>query len=319
MVTFVLAVEIEIHQARESVQIVLGCLALVLLAGMIAGVLVCARRLRRPTANRKSHVAFILLVSGWLLYGAAASLIKYTKLSAVWALPAVGLFFISTLGSIVVAILGLSEMRRDRGRYREGKGPAITTLVLGGLLICALIGAMGFGLLQGFKQALDRSATARAAEGQPVVPTVFEDLHFSVKPHHPWVKTDVKKLNPIATVGFLRAKPEAYFLVIAEPLPEGSKVTQEILVGVVKANLAKAAADMRVLEEGPETFHGARGISLVIYATIDEIPLIYKYWIHASPRVAYQLITWGHQREHPLVTSEASMLIDSFRLLPPKK
>ena len=57
----------------------------------------------------------------------------------------------------------------------------------------------------------------------------------------------------------------------------------------------------------------------VIYATIDEIPLIYKYWIHASPRVAYQLITWGHQREHPLVTSEASMLIDSFRLLPPKK
>jgi hypothetical protein len=299
--------------------VVIGCLALLLVALVIAGMIVCAVRMKRPTANRKGFLSFIVFAVGWLLYAAAASLIQFAGLSRLWAVLAVGVFFLSSLSAIVLAILGLAEMRAHRERYREGKGPAITTLALGGLLLSALIAALGLGFVHGFKQAMERSASRTGAGGNAGAPAVFEELRFSVRPPHPWVRTDIGKLNPAATVGFLRAKPEVYFMIIAERLGEDSELTQETLVGVVKANIASGASDLKVLEEQPEVMSGAPGVRLVIHATVNNLPLTYRYWIHASPEVAYQLISWGHQRDHPKVMVESLKAIESFTLLTPTK
>lgn len=293
----------------------LGCLFVFLAIASITGLIVTASRLRRSTANRPAHHALIVLLTGWLGFVIVAALVTTLKGPVAVNCVAVALLGVCAIIAFIQAVRGLVEIRENRDRYLEGGGPAITAIVLCVLMAAAPVMFFVFAARSG---ALLSKEGRSARSGPPEAPAIFEDLRFSVGPPHPWIRTDIKKLNPVAAVGFLRAKPEAYFIVIAEPLEQGSELPQETLVSVVKANLAGAATDLRVLEEIPEVLNGASGVGLKVHATVNGIPLSYRYWIHATPTVAYQLITWGHQRDHPRVMSEGWKALESFTLLPPK-
>ena len=100
---------------------------LVILA-LIAGIAKCYSISRRPTTNTKCVMALGLLLLACLIPHLSQTA------SAIVPLPFPELAeFISlaiTLGSAVLAVIGLREYSRSRGAYKQGKAQAIWTLAL---------------------------------------------------------------------------------------------------------------------------------------------------------------------------------------------
>src|SRR5258708_37494020 len=70
------AAQDELAGVSESVKLVVGCAVLILFVVMMAGVIVTLRRMKRPTANRRAHLSFIILVAGWVIQAAVSALVK---------------------------------------------------------------------------------------------------------------------------------------------------------------------------------------------------------------------------------------------------
>jgi hypothetical protein len=295
-----------------------GCIGLLILGGMIAGLLVTSRRMSRPTANRKAHLALIVLLGSWLLYGGAAALSRSQKDGTIIALIALLAFGGSVLVSILLSILGLSEIKRGRGLYREGKGPAITALVLCCLIVVIFAGAVGFGFMKGFMQSAEMRAAMASREGPPEPAQVFDQFGFSIQPPRPWIKIDSRKLNPEAAAGYLRSRPQVYFMIIAEKVGEDSELDLESLVDVVKANLVSAAQEVKLVEEAEETINGVPGVRLIYHATVGKQAFTYRYWIHLAPGCAYQLVAWGARRDENGTLLEGGKAFNTFTLIPAK-
>jgi hypothetical protein len=94
-------------------------------------------RMKRPTANAKCFIAVLFSLAPWLGMTGWMTLVGITSAMKsdgedgliIWA----G-FIMLWLASPVLAVLGLLELRRKPGKYVEGKGAAIATLVQVGFL-----------------------------------------------------------------------------------------------------------------------------------------------------------------------------------------
>lgn len=288
-----------------------GC---ILLGVLVGGTLLCAVRMGQAGAVKKCYLAFILFACGWLLCGAISTL---GKQSFAASLGGLALFVALAIPAVILAILGLAEVRRA-GPSATGRAPAVTTLVLAGLALFAVVGAFAFGVIKGVSDSPGFQAAMAPREGPPEPEQVFQDLGFSVQPPRPWIKINPSSLNSEAAAGFLRSRPEVYFMIIAEKLDEEADFELEALVNVVKANLASAAEGAKLVEKKEETLNGLTGTRLVYEATVQKQPFTYRYWIHLTPTRAYQLVAWGAQRDGRKVVEEADKAFASFKLHSPK-
>ncbi len=291
-----------------------GCL---LLGVLVTGVILCAVRMRRPGAVRKCYGSFILFAAGWLLCGAISSIGKTSGNAVASSLAGLLVFAAMGIPAVILAILGLSEVRRA-GPGATGKAPAVTTLVFAALALVFIIGAFGLGVLKGVTKSAEFRAELAPREGSPEPAEVFREQGFSIQPPRPWIKIDAGQLNREAAVGYLRSRPQVYFMIIAEKLEKDSELDLRTLVDVVKANLAGAAQESKLIEEKEESLNGVAGIRLVYEATIEKQAFTYRYWIHRAPSCAFQLVAWGTRGDGAAVVAEAAKAFDSFRLLQPK-
>lgn len=296
---------------RSPVSVAVGCALLMFTVGLMVGLVLCSRALRRTDVNRKCCHGYIFFTSGWLLYVGIAALSMQSEHRVILTVAALMLFAGLGLTGIVLAILGLSELKRDNLPGRKGRVPAVTTLVLAGLVAALIVSVFALGVAKGFMEARQRRAESSKA--------VFEDLGFSIHPPGEWVRMDIAQINPLATVAYRRGGPEAYFMIIAEKQTPGAGLELDAVVEGIMNHLEGVSDEMKILHQGDEVVNGLAGRRVVFEASVKSIPITYLYWFHVTPDRIFQLIAWGNRRDATAAIAEGRKAFDGFTVLPSPK
>jgi hypothetical protein len=136
----------------------------------------------------------------------------------------------------VLAILGLVEYARPGHVYEQGRAQAIWALVLSLIFLTAF----GVGIARAGNGSSIR-APVQAAAGQTLK---FDELNFQFTvPGKPWVQLDAPKLNRAAKLGFMRARPNVYCIIIAEEL--GTGILKNEGLAEVATTQMRSAADSK--------------------------------------------------------------------------
>lgn len=275
----------------------------------VAGAAWCLVRLSRPGVNRKGLASLALVFAGWAL-GMLVGVIKTSKGGGTpYDLAAAGIVILTALAAFPLAVGALVEP----GPPKPGRGHAIATLVLSGLVAIVLMFSVGMGIVKGMEQ----STLARSGKGERLEPLRFEAEGFGLKNLPvPWVQTEAKKINPVACFATVRTRPGGYFMVISEKSQPGKPIAIENLVAIVKSNLLNACADAKVLSEGPENLNGADGVRMVCSARINNLDLVYRYWIYSGNDHTYQAIGWTQGKDGSEVVRLLEPVFSNLELLP---
>jgi hypothetical protein len=273
-----------------------------------AGAAWCLVRMTRPGVNRKGLASLALVFTGWGL-AMLLGMIKTSKGGGtLYDLASAGIVALTSLTAIALGVGALVEP----GPPKPGRGHAIAGIILSGLMAIVFMGSLGLGIVKG----MERSRLARSQMSERAEPLRFEAEGFVLKNLPvPWVKTDAKKVNPLASLAIIRSQPAGYFMVIAEKVQSGKPVAIEHLVAAVKSNLLNASPDAKVLFEGPETLNGTEGVRLLCSARIKNLDLVYRYWIYSGEGHAYQAIGWTMGRDDSEVVKLLDPAFSNFELL----
>ncbi len=293
-----------------------GALFWLLLLG--GGIVKCVAISRRPGTNTKCALGLALLLSSWATGAASVLMRTLLEPGSVTAVTCIAVAAVLMLGllvaSLVLAILGLVEVRRQPEVFRQGRAQAVWTLGLSGLL---LLGGLGTAVSASRRWAgvggIDRTT-------QPGQVLTFEELNFRFRaPERPWVSYDAKKLDPAIQLGFLRRSPQIVFNVIAERIGADAEMSTTSLVEIGEAHLRSAATALRILGENPFNVHGLDGILVDSEATIRGQTSRCAHWFCVTNGFAYQLAGSGPQAEGPRIASAFRELLSRFELIDPAR
>jgi hypothetical protein len=275
----------------------------------VAGAVWCLVRMKRPGVNHKGLASLALVFAGWGL-GMLVGVIKTAKGGGTpYDIASAGVVALTALAAFPLAVGALVEP----GPPKPGRGHAIAALILSGLTGFVLMASFGMGILKGMEQ----SRLAKSGNGEHSEALRFEAEGFVLKNLPiPWVRTEAKKLNSVASFATVRTRPGGYFMVISEKTQPGKPIAVENLVAIVKSNLLNASADAKVLSEGPENLNGADGIRLVCRARVNNLDLVYRYWIYSGNDHAYQAIGWIQGQDGGEVVRVLDPVFSNFELLP---
>ncbi len=299
---------------KDTLKLVVGCFAVLLTLALMIGLVITSVRMRRPAANRKCHLSYIFFTTGWLLYAGIAALATQAGKQILGTIVGLIIFAVLGFSGIVMAILGMSEVRRSPERGTEGKSTAVTTLVLASLIVAGIASLFGIGFMRGIRMGLEERASIIGTPGEMVV---VEDRRFSIQPSASWLR--IANANPLASVSYKRARPEAYFMIIAEKISPDLEFDLQVLADNVVGHLDEAADEVKVIDQADEVINGLKGRRIICEASLKGTALTYLYWLHVSPDHCYQLIATGSRREAAAVLAECRKAFDSFTLLQPKK
>ena len=301
---------------RESPAYLAGQITPLIL--LLAGAVKCYSISRRPTTNSKSCLALMLVLGAWAL--GVLPVVSTTLGYRPWALYViVGIVsLLALLLTPVLAIMGLSEMRARPGQWNQGRKQAILALVLIGTVFCAA----GYGFYSEVRRARavpDAVRVARPA-ADPFVRN--EEFNFAFElPEAPWVQVDAKKFNPEATLAVARARPNIFFMLIAEDTgSKGVALDNDMLAEIVRVNMASAAVPFEIVDQRPRTVNDLPGIQIHARATMPNgTRLSYGYWVCARNGFAYQCVTSGETALEEQVLRDAEELSRRFRVIDPKR
>lgn len=314
MIRFILPI-VQVSQADYDAGFRIGRLVggAIPAAVCLGAVLWCGVILSRPNVNRKGVLALGALFGSWTI----ALILSFVQLALSVTSPlmkfAIGApVLLGVLVSIAFAIAALVDGRE----YAQGRGQAIASLVLSGIIGLVLLGAMALGVAQGVAQAR-HTATLKAAPAAEGIE--LPDLRFKLRTlPAPWVQTDAKKMNPLASIGLLRTRPDMGFMLIGEKLEAKKVMSLDAYVAAVKSNLLNADPAAKVLSEGPEAVNGKEGHRMICAARVGNLDLLYRYWIHGSPGMMYQVVAWTTAKDPATVTSGSESLFSNIEILPPQ-
>jgi hypothetical protein len=292
----------------EALQVVLGIFGCLFVIGSLVGMAWASRVYKRPGANKKAVGSLALLLGiPWL-----AALIGVALRSSESAAGGVlsGLMILGGVASaVVLAIVGLLEIRREPARWTEGKGFAVATFCLAGLLVLTWVGMIG---------TIVATAVSRSGEARGPVKTDFPELGFRIgAPPASWRSANTGEINPKACMAYRRRNPEMYFMIVAEKIERDAGPTLQTVAGLVKANLVSGAQGAKVTLEEPESIEAMAGIRMQAdVPQANGIVCGFRYWLHVSPDHVYQLIAWSLKGDEAAMLKEADALFDGFRTLP---
>jgi transglutaminase-like putative cysteine protease/tetratricopeptide (TPR) repeat protein len=284
----------------------------------LVGIAKCAQIMRRPTTNTKGVLALMILLIGWfaaMTSGAAKDFLEGQARQLI--LIAGGLLtFVCSVVGIVLAVIAITEIRTQVGRYNQGMRQAVWALIL----CVAMVGLGGFGFYRGIKQR-DKAESAEIAKlATPVQPAANQTLRFDKfnftfdMPPKPWVQTDMKRLAPDACLTMMRSRPQIAMQIIAENGAGVLDIPVETLAEVSIGNLKATANESRVIEQKPHRINGIDGIRIYSDASVNGLPFSYVHWVAAVGGNAYQLIVCGRPQDKTEVRAAAEDLFARFHV-----
>jgi hypothetical protein len=285
----------------------LGMLVAVLIPVTFA--LYALRSLGDPDRSRKCALSLALIMGGWALSSlsfALSQLIEAPALVILAGLVAVPL----GLAGIVMAILGLVDVAGS-ARPKSGRGQAITTLILGGLvLLVGLIGSlMDDGVPDGWRFEGALPPGERLSDPAK---------NFSLLvPAEEWVQVFPEKLNRQADIAFVDPKRKLSFILLAHALPAGASITPEKFLEIARNEVKRIDAAARLGEPEPEAASALPGVAFSADARAAGKDVTYRVWLYPYRNHAYQLVLWGPRRAAETVQLEASRFVKGFEILAP--
>jgi hypothetical protein len=225
-------------------------------------------------------------------------------------------FLLALVISAALAIGGLVEIRKNPGRWNQGRKQATWTLALVGVIVCC----MAYGAYRDRNDAgIQPSARITRPRGDSVVRN--EELNFAFDlPGPPWVQVDAKKFNAEATLAVARARPSIFFMVIAEETgSKGVALDNDMLVEVVRINMGAAATAFEIIDQRPRTVNDLAGVHILARAIVNDVQLSYGFWVCARNGFAYQCITAGETTLEDQILRDNEELTRRFRLIAPDR
>ena len=275
----------------------------------LVGAFWCGAILARPNVNRKGVAALLTVFAGWTLALILALAQKAASGGAGFAFAIAGIVAVTVITAVCLAIASFM----DEGDYVQGRGQGIAALCLSGIMGLVLVVGVSLGLS---KAAQGMAATAAASNGQAIERNA-ERYRIKALPR-PWVETNAKKLNALATLGLMRTRPEAYFIVIAEQLPPGDTLELDSYAAAVQSNLLSGSPDAKVLSQAPETLNGRPGLRLLCAGRYSGMDFVYRYWLHVSDGIAYQVVSWTLGKEPSGLLTQTEPVYSALEILPAK-
>ncbi len=294
------------YQAGHKVGMMIGMAVPIVLS--VAGAIWCGAILARPKVNQKGVGALLTVFAGWTLALIITLAQKAASGGTAYSVAIAGVVGLTIVVAISLAIAALV----DDGDYVQGRGQGIAAMALSGVMGMVLV----FGISMGASRAAQNMATTMASQGQPVVMDA-ERYRLKALPR-PWVQTNAKKLNELASLGLMRTRPESYFIVIAEKLDPGAKMDLQEYTAAVKSNFLNGSADGKILTETLETIEGKVGVRLICTAKLSGLNLVYRYWLHVGTGTAYQVISWTQGTEPAALLTQTQPLFSALEILPPQ-
>jgi hypothetical protein len=282
--------------------------------GMFVGLLIPAtfliyalKSLGEPDRSKKCALGLSFVMGGWTLCSAGYGISQLTGATALMALSTLVAVPVMLAG-LVTAVLGLVD---TAGSRKRGKGQAISSLIVGGLvLILALFAAL---------KSDDVPAEWKIVSGLPVGARLsVHAKNFSVQvPPEEWVQVNPQKLNRQADLAFIDPKRKLQFMVLAFALPPGASITPEKFLEIARADLMRIDAAARVGEAQPEVTGSFVGTAFNAEAIAAGKEVSYRIWLYPHNNIAYQLIAWGPRRAADEVRLECSRFVKGFEVLTP--
>ena len=283
-----------------------GMVVPILLSG--GGAIWCGAILSRPNVNRKGVGALLTVFVGWTLALILTLARKAVSGGTGFAFGIGGIVAVTVIAAVSLAIASFM----DEGDYVQGRGQGIAALAFSGIMGLVLV----FGISQGITKAAQGLAATAASNGQ-AIERDSERYRIKALPR-PWVETNAKKLNALASMGLMRTRPEAYFIVIAETLPPGSTLELDSYSAAVQSNLLNGSPDAKVLSQAPETLNGKDGLRLLCTGRFSGIDFVYRYWLHVSDGIAYQVVSWSQGKETAALLTQTEPVFSALEILPRK-
>jgi hypothetical protein len=273
---------------------------------LICGIAKCWSISRRPATNAKCVMALSLVLVAWLIpfvwQGLSLLVPSLPLVSMVVSLISLGIVF----AAAVLAVTGLREYSRQRNRYTQGKVQAIWTLVLS-----VLIGTLP--IVTAVEMRWNVLGTRNPPVGARVM--VFHELNFKFfAPGGRWAEVGTNDSEPNASVMLHSTRPEAYFLVIAQPMPWKNYSVDDLAEEATR-NLGDTGAPVKVVYRWPIKLNQLEGLHLHSESERAGEKLYYEHRLFVTKDLTYQLIAWGHQRDRKKIAKEANDLAWCFEVI----
>jgi len=223
------------------------------------------------------------------------------------------LFFIypTIVIAVVLAVLGLKECRRARGRPDNGKIMAIIALCVSALA--------GFILVPTLVTTIEKSFRARRGiEGRsellkfPLANFVFQS------PAAPWQQLDVRGFNPRPAVSFVRPGP-TFFLIYATKLNAENGDPRTQLVGLYKVATIDSLNPFRVIREETVRHKDLEGWQLEVQGTLQGREYYFITWAVATNGLGYVLRIWGPPELKAEIKQQSDYMFSRFQPVQPPK
>ncbi len=290
----------------ETVGIICGII--VVLAIVVMPMVTNGFALRHRSINGRCALSVIFTLGGTLVGGVAAMLTKTATTNhfmlLIPAAIAMGCYAIGT----ILAIIGLREVRRRRGRYRGGKRRAISMLVLNGFHAVLFAGA-AYVWQMGWP-SLSRGGGA----GKEVR---SEEWNFRLEPPPEWVLIEGAKGNPLSRATFVRRKPEMHLNVLAEQSAGAKPAALGASVDLVKTQIESSGGKLIAGES--LAVNGCAGHRIESEELSGAVRFFFVHWVFAHNGTLYQVVASGSPEERDFIRAESMKVLTGFHLLDPKR
>ena len=290
-----------------------GPAALATLLFLLDAVRKMRRALHDPGANRKGHVAGLLLWAAWASTAGGSYLLKI-DLPVVGLLLYVGTFVFIVLG-VFLGIGGLLEIRAAPARYTSGKAQAVRALVSAGMYL-SIVAAGAYFAFQA-RRGKDGPNLLASEPKSPVLERA--DLNFRLRrPPSPWLELDANKINKDASIVLSRADSNMLLMVFAEKPGEGQRTTPGIL-DAWRARVESSSRKSSFMAARPTKLAGLDAMRATATATFDNLDRAIVNVALEHNGFAYELILSGQAGQESAVHREADELFAGFELIDPAK
>ncbi|MBN1670759.1 MAG: tetratricopeptide repeat protein [Kiritimatiellae bacterium] len=280
----------------------------------LLALLKCVQIARRPATSAKAVYGLAFVFCG-LAGCCVAQAVRVLAGPGRWfalvgLLPCLAFFLLG----MFLAVLGLMQIDRARGQYKQGRAQAIWALVLGGLSLSLI----GYGVLQGAGLLKNRPYRLAQDSAPPGRKLTFADYNFTFRmPARPWARLDAKQLNKASCLALTRTNPKRWFMIIAEDT--GLKLTTAQLAEMVRANLRTGTGEATFSDVRDEELAGIPGTHMRAETTIGRQRVRYVYWVSSHNGFCFQLVMWSANADPVALGKDARAVFDGFRLIDPAR
>lgn len=148
----------------------------------------------------------------------------------------------------------------------------------------------------------------------------FEDLNFKfASPGKPWIKLDVKKINPAASLYLVNPETGNLILIIAEKFEFPKEFSNEALFELSKTNFKAKSGEINIYDEQKYGVNELEGIRYSMDAAINNQQIYSSNWVCSRNGYLFQILFLGPAENKQSVNRGFEKLLSGFSMIDKEK